>query len=401
MAQTSQWTWLIYMAGDNNLEGRGREDLGKMKQVGSTPNVKVIVQFDTKKNETTRYLVEKNNAKVVEQLPGVDCGDPKVLTQFIQWGTKNYPAQHYLLDVWSHGGGWENPPSNSYDAFGLVKPLTAPKSPRLKSALFRTTVEKYYTNPATQPYIALDVSSHDYLDTQELRSGVLEALAGGRKLDIFGCDACLMNMLEIAYEMKDTSNFMVGSEETVPGRGWPYAAILNGLVDEPTMTPADLAKTIVTEYGKYYEKAEETATQSALDLNQIQSAAAAVNELANALLVDLGNVAKAVSEARDHAQKFTEPKYVDVGDLADQLIKRLPQNAKVESAAKNILKALSPTAKNSFVIQNAKWGLKVQRASGVSIYFPSQGDDYARDYRHLALSKEGNWVKFLEALFEV
>jgi hypothetical protein len=402
MAQTSQWTWLIYMAGDNNLEGHGRDDLEKMKQVGSTPDVKVIVQFDTKENETSRYLVEKNNARVLERLPGVNCGDPKVLTQFIQWGTKNYPAQHYLLDVWSHGGGWENLPSDfHYDAIRQVKPLTAAKSLRVKRALFRTTVEKYYTPPTVQRYIAPDITSHDYLDTQELRRGVLEALPGGRKLDILGCDACLMNMLEIAYEMKDTSNFMVGSEESEPIGGWPYAEILNGLVDEPTMSPADLAKTIVTEYGKYYQKAQETTTQSALDLNQIRSAAAAVNELANALLVDLANVAGAVSLARNRAQKFQMPQYVDVGDLAGQLIKRLPQNAKVESAAKDILKSLSPTGKNSFVIQNAKWGLKVERASGVSIYFPSREEDYAPDYRDLALSKEGSWRRFLEALFKV
>src|SRR5512143_3188207 len=117
MPQTSQWTWLIYMAGDNNLEGAGHDDLEEMKQVGSTSDVKVIVQFDTEENETTRYLIDKDKARVVQRLPGVDCGDPKVLTQFIQWGAENYPGQHYLLDVWNHGGGWENlPPDYKYDA---------------------------------------------------------------------------------------------------------------------------------------------------------------------------------------------------------------------------------------------------------------------------------------------
>ncbi len=401
MGQTSQWTWMIYMAGDNNLEGAGRDDLAEMKQVGSTADVNVIVQFDTEKNKTTRYRVEKNKLKVVQQLPGVDCGDPKVLTQFIQWGTKNYPAQHYLLDVWNHGGGWENLPSDyNYDAIRLAKPRAAAKLNRIKRALFRTTVEKIHRRPTRQRAIAIDCGSHDYLDNRELRSGVLKALPSGRKLDILGCDACLMNMLEIAYEMKDTSNFMVGSEETEPGAGWPYAEILKWLVAKPTMSPADLAKTIVTEYGKYYQKAHETATQSALDLNQIQSAAAAVNELAEVLLADLDNVAGAVSLARDRAQKFEMPEYVDVGDFAGQVIQRLPQNAKVKSAADNVLKALSPTTKNGLVIQNAKCGPKVQRASGVSIYFPHP-EDYAPDYSDLAFSKEGSWRKFLEALFKV
>ena len=44
MSQAAQWTWLVYMAGDNNLEDAGRDDLAEMKRVGSTPAVNVIVE---------------------------------------------------------------------------------------------------------------------------------------------------------------------------------------------------------------------------------------------------------------------------------------------------------------------------------------------------------------------
>ena len=37
-----------------------------------------------------------------------------------------------------------------------------------------------------------------------------------RRNQVLGCDACLMNMIEIAYEMQDAIDFMVGSEETEP-----------------------------------------------------------------------------------------------------------------------------------------------------------------------------------------
>ena len=400
MSQAAQWTWLVYMAGDNNLEAAGRDDLAEMKQVGSTAEVNILVQFDTEKNETTRYRIERNRAKVLEQLRGVDCGDPKVLTQFIQWGIKNYPAQHYLLDVWNHGGGWENLPADfNYDNIRLAKPSRAAKLNRVKRALFRTTVKKIDERPWQERAIAIDCGSHDYLDNQELRDGVLKALPAGRKLDILGCDACLMNMLEIAYEMKDTAAFMVGSEETEPGAGWPYAAILKGLVAKPTMSPANLAKTIVTEYGKSYQKTRETATQSALDLAQIPSAAAAVNELVDALLADLAKVAGAVSLARDQAQKFEMPEYVDLADFAEQLARRLPQNVKVTAAAKKLLTALSLTTGTGLVIQNATCGPKVQRAHGVSIYLPHK-EDYSPDYSDLTFSKDGKWQTFLKALFK-
>jgi hypothetical protein len=386
------------MAGDNNLEGAGRDDLAEMKRVGSTADVNVIVQFDTEAKKTTRYRIEKNKLKVLQQMPGVDCGNPKVLTQFIQWGIKNYPAQHYLLDVWNHGGGWENLPADyNYDALRLAKPLAAAKRSRIKRALFRTTVQKIHKRPPQARAIAIDCGSHDYLDNQELRNGVFKALPKGRKLDILGCDACLMNMLEIAYEMKDTATLMVGSEETEPAAGWPYAAILKKLVAKPATAPADLAKIIVAEYGKYYRNAREAATQSAMDLGKIQAAAAAVNELADALLADLHNVAGVVLLARDRAQKFEMPEYIDLGDFAKQLAQRLPQHAAVKAATDKVLQALQPGT--GLVLQNVTSGSSMQRATGVSIYFP-HSEEYAPDYADLAFSKDGRWKTFLQALFK-
>jgi hypothetical protein len=400
MAKTGIWTWLVYMAGDNNLQGAGSTDLAEMKRVGSTDDVNVIVQFDTKANKTTRYRVEKNKLKTLQQMPGVDCGDPKVLTGFIQWGAKNFPATHYLLDVWNHGGGWENLPADyDYAAIRAAKPQAAARLRRLKRALFRTTVKRIHARPPQARAIAIDCGSHDYLDNQELRAAVTKALPGGRKLDIFACDACLMNMLEIACEMQDTARFMVGSEETEPGAGWPYAAILKPLVAKPAMTPADLAKLIVVEYRKSFQRTGDAVTQSALDLGRVSVSAAAVNGLADLLLADLSNVAGAVTLARDRAQKFEMPEYIDLGDFAAQLARRLPQNAKLQTAVRDIQVALDPGAPGAFVIQNATTGAKMARATGVSIYFPHP-EDYAPDYRDLRFSQQGRWKTFLEAMFK-
>ena len=265
----------------------------------------------------------------------------------------------------------------------------------MKRAIFRTTVKKIANLPAEARAIAIDCGSHDYLDNQELRDALLNALPGGRKIDIFGCDACLMNMLEIAYEMKNTADLMVGSEQTEPGAGWPYTAILKPLVAKPSMTAADLAKIIVDEYGKYFQKDGEAATQSAVDLSRIENAASAVNDLADELISDLQNVAGAVTLARDKAQKYEYPEYVDLGDFAKQLQLRLPGNAKIKSAADKVLTSLS-----SVVIKNVTAGKGVERSTGLSIYFPHQ-EDYAPDYSDLDFSKQGKWRKFLEALFKL
>ena len=399
MSATAQWTWLVYMAGDNNLEGAGRDDLAEMKQIGSTDQVNIVVQFDTEKNKTTRYRVEKKKLKVLQQMPGVNCGNPKALTTFLAWGTKTFPAQHYLVDIWNHGGGWENLPADyDYDALRALKPTAAQKRLRLRRALFSTTVRKIHQRPAEARAIAIDCGSHDYLDNQELRKALAAARPGGKKFDILACDACLMNMLEIAYEMKDTAHLMIGSEETEPGAGWPYAAILKALVSKPTTSPADLAKIVVSEYGKYFTKAHETATQSALSLDRISTAASAVNALATALLADVHNVAGEVSLARDHAQKYEMPEYVDLGDFAAGLARRLPHNAAVQSAVSAVRAALDSSSSTALVVANATSGARVARSTGVSIYFP-HAEDYSPDYADLLFSREGRWKDLLQAIF--
>ena len=405
MSLQSEWTFLVYMAGDNNLEGAGKEDLEEMKKVGSTSQVKIIVQFDTEENKTTRYLIEKDKLTTLQELPGVDTGDPKVLTDFIKWGINKYPANHYLLDVWNHGGGWEKLPSDfNYDNFRGIKPsLFASNIKRVRRSLFRTTIHKIRELPEQERMIAMDVGSHDYLDNQELRDAISNAMPDGKKIDILGCDACLMNMLEICYENKDVVNFMVGSEEAEPDAGWPYTSILNTLTTTPNLSPADLAKTITREYGKYYQETGDptsiSITQSALDLRQIQPVVTTLSDLADLLIKNIHDktVTQAVTLARVSSQSFTEyPEYIDLVSLLNELMSLLPQNKEIQDAAKKILNTLISQG-DSFIIANSIWGEKVKGASGVSIYFPSSRT-YSSDYADLPISKEYSWNKFLETL---
>lgn len=404
MSTQAQWTWLVYMAGDNNLESAGDANLKSMQQVGSTDQVNVIVQFDTEENKTTRYRVEKGNLSVLQEMPGLDCGDPKVLTDFIKWGIQQYPAQYYLVDVWNHGTGWENlPPDFNYDSIRDAKPLQSAKLRRVKRSIFRTTIQNINSRPLIERAIAIDFGSHDYLDNQKLHDGIFDALPDGKKIDVLGCDACMMNMLEISYQLKDTASYMVGSEQSEPNTGWPYSVILQVLTTNPEMSPEDLSKIIVQNYGQWYQQygnplTDKSATQSALDLGQIGPIADAVNALADVFIANLDNVAGSVTLSRDKAQKFDYPEYIDLGDFAAQLLLRLSQNPQVTAAANKIRDMLQSQAGIGFVIANTTWGPTVQRASGVSLYFPQQGS-YSPDYGDLMYSKQGRWRAFLEAFY--
>jgi hypothetical protein len=394
------------MAGDNNLGGAGKKDLDEMQKVGSDSKINIVVQLNAENNKTTRFLVEKNNLKVLQEMSRVNYSDPKTLTDFIKWGTKNYPANYYLVNVWNHGEGWENLPADyNWENIRASNPLKQSKIRRFKSVLFFKTIRKVHGAPAPERLIAMDVASDlrkVISETEELRKAISDGLPIGKKLDILGCDACLMNTLEICYENKDIADYMISSEDTETGNGWPYAMILNKLASKPEMSPRELSIVIIQEHEKHYESegdniTDQGATQSAIDLGQIKLVADSVNKLAELLMKNLNNYIAALIAAKEKSQKFTTQEYIDFLSFLQQLIKWFPNNDEIKSVAKEILGKLEGMT-GSLIIANAKSGESVKDANGLSIYFPNS-DNYSPDYSDLLFSKEGKWNELLIKIF--
>jgi len=93
----------------------------------------------------------------------------------------------------------------------------------------------------------------------------------GREIDLPGMDACLMNMVEVAYQLRESVNVIVGSEIEEPFDGWPYAEILTHLTAKPRQYAVSLARWILKSYLASYKGKGATVTQSALDLAWISA----------------------------------------------------------------------------------------------------------------------------------
>ncbi|MDD5100529.1 MAG: hypothetical protein PHP66_06210, partial [Syntrophales bacterium] len=50
----AQWTFMVYMAGDNNLDGAALRDIAEMARAGSTKDVHILVQLDRLEDQKTR-----------------------------------------------------------------------------------------------------------------------------------------------------------------------------------------------------------------------------------------------------------------------------------------------------------------------------------------------------------
>jgi hypothetical protein len=287
----------------------------------------------------------------VGSLSEQDMSDPAVLANFVNWATTNYPADHYLLVLWDHGGGWK---------------------------------EKDITNKG----IMWDYTpSYSYMSMEDLADG-LDSF--NEHIDIIGFDACLMQMIEVAYQIEswvtDAPDYMVGSEESEWFYGWNYDDILNHLTLSPTMSAATLGETIVDDY--CYNSGVTTATLSVINLSNFHSIA---DPIFSAFQLALRNSAyqSEIATARITAQSYNAPDFKDIYDFAERIYTLGVYDCQVEAdAVMNFV--------DNVVVYEGWVGLDVANSHGLSIYLPDTAAEYDSAYSTLLFPFATGWGLFLQ-----
>ncbi len=381
-AGNAKWTFMVYMAGDNNLDGAALRDIAEMAKAGSTKDVHVLVQLDRIEDQKTRrFRVTPGGGfkkDCIETFSETNTGDPKILYSFCKWAVDNYPADRYALVLWNHGSGWWEE---------VKSKTTSPTGRRLHRPLFR------HAFPQSHRSICYDdTSDGDALDNRELRvvlAGVCALL--GRKIDLLGMDACLMNMVEVAWQLRDSVKILVGSEIEEPFDGWPYAEILTRLTARPRQDAAALARWIVKSYLLSYKGQDETVTQSAIDLSRIEDVTIKIDAMSEALFEEIDTETKLIEAAWNKSPRFFDDNYIDLACFARNLRKKA--NAAIQARANDLLATLKP-GKGRVILRQGKIGREVRGIGGLSIYFPADRINTA--YRSLDFSEDCRWVTFLE-----
>jgi hypothetical protein len=374
---SADWTVLVYLDGDNNLERDAVADFNEMEQAGSTDKVNVVVQFDRVRSNgpeddssngdwdtTKRFLIAQDGDKrkmasqELEDLGEQNMGDPQTLVDFITWGLKEYPAKRYALVVWDHGSSWAGV---AFDDTSEKKGITLPE---LDAAL-RTA-----TNQAN-----------------------LE------KLDLIGFDACLMAQIDVLHTISPYARVAVASAELEPNDGWAWDTWLKQLDENPAQEPAALATAIVDAYHQYYEGSkDDTVTLSAFDLEKIGQVHDGLGVLSDAMLKDLGSAYQSIAQARSSVDAYSQPKTetfsaVDLGDFA-RLVGRQGAQGQVAATAKS-LEALIAEARI------AEWhGTFHDRSTGMSVFFPQVKELYPDFYEQASpMTQSTSWSSFLKEFY--
>jgi len=368
---TREWTILVFMNAANNLEPDSVDDMNEMEQLGSTSDVNIVVQwkriagYDSSNGDwrtTRRYYVTRDNDPdtvnsnlLLDMGTGVDMGNPNTLRDFLQWGVRSFPARKYMVVIWNHGAGW--------------------RAYRDRLNIFARGV-------------SYDDNTGNHIRIWELPL----ALSVGVKWNIIAFDASLMQMLEVAYEIRNLGDYIVGSEESPPAAGYPYHRILAPVISNPNIAVRDFAAQIVAQTINYYNPdSTDNITQSALDASQVENVAQKVDALAQVLLTVAPGNGTAIAAARDNAQAYAEYTFKDLWDYTEQLRARLPSSQALIDAINGVQNALSQA-----VIAEAHSNRRVNRSHGLSIYVPRPSEFETR-YNLLAFARATHWDEWLQA----
>ncbi len=351
-AQTAEWTFMIYVCGDNDLEAYWPDkNVPQLTSVGSTADVHFVALVDLYTEEGCELVhIEKGSVTVVETYPELNLGDPQVCINFVNTAKSLWPAEKYVLDYWDHGAGWD--------------------------------------------YVCWDEGDDNWLDNPKLAQ-IHDAVG---YIDIVAFDACDMGQISVYYEFLGHVGYLVGSEESVPGDGYPYDTLAQDLVDNPTWSAETYAIEMVTNYGEYYapRKGFDYATLSAFDASQLTTFTTSFTDWTVEMTAALPQYKRKLTSALSGAKKmWGTTYYVDMGDYMDELLEEsIP--ASLVTATQNLKTALG----NAVV---AYWnGKKMKACQGLTFYWAKasawKGPHAIREryVTEVAWGTATGWIGFLD-----
>jgi len=350
-ARLPYWTVLVYMAADNDLALSGLQDIDEMEAAGVDPEVQVVVQaefnptqlqligcnaacFNRPNFNTFRYSIGGQGQSVLGpngatvDLGNRDMTDPAQLNEFVTWAKQSYPATHYALVLWNHGGGYQ----------GLLQDQTSAGAGLMSIG------------------------------------NLPIALAGVGAIDVLDFDMCLMGGYETLAKLAGLAAYTVFSEEVEPGEGNPYKQIIDGIQANPNVDGSAVAGIIVDQFDASYQSTRASTTKSAYDLAQFSAFELALNALAGTLRTNVGTLGPAISAAAGGTQSYFLPYLKDLVNFLDSLRVRTTDPTLLSQ-----IDAVKTQTTGGFRVRSrfhnagAYGANDVSRSNGLSVLMPSGG----------------------------
>ncbi len=362
-------TILVYMAANNNLSEDARNNLADMQKghvPGDEGNLVVYYHYPNQNplllnithNETGAVAVD-----TVYRFPARNSATAASLQSAINVTATYFPADEYGLILWSHATGWL--PVNYYASNPQTSLAVTGSHP------FDNWQQKNQTNPL-QEYMNGD---DPYADIVKMvkgnRNGILSRSFGseeGSEIDLKEMvnalpfkfsfiifDACLMGGIEVAYQLKDSTDHILFSPTETLANGMPYSVVMQHLFSNPTDLTA-----VAKEYYNFYnsQTSLKYATVSLVKTSELDNLASVAKEI-----FDTGRDKISSINIRGIQRYYRGNKhwFYDLGDFIEE-ISTPEQYARFNEAMK---RAVTYKAATPYFID-----IPINSFSGLSTYIP-------------------------------
>lgn len=285
--------------------------------------------------------------------------DPELMRSALQYVKDKFPSDHYGMLYSSHGTGW---------------------------------LPEFYYSDGADPENEVDIwestsskSMGSHVNGDELDEMELSELASAipMHLDYLIFDACLMGCVEVAYELRSTTDYLVASSAEILTSGMEYAGIVGHLLKD---APYSLLEFCEAYYEKYNSRtaASQTALVSLTDCRELDELAGVCCELFETYREPISTL------GRYDVQGFFTGNHPWFFDLRDILVKA---GASIEELSRLdlALDACIPYKANT---PRILYTVKVDTFCGLSMYLPSCGSNFLNQYyKRLEWNKATGLVK--------
>lgn len=323
-------------------KGYASSDLSDMMECRLSENVTVVVQTGGARrwqnsivnpNRSQRFVISSEGTEEVVNQPLVNMADPDSLTDFLDFCTENYPADHTMLLMWNHGGGFTG-------------------------------------------YGCDEIYAMHSLSLAEIRSAIENAVGvdyDKPPFEVIAFDACLMASTEVAHSLRGLGRYLLASEEVEPASGFDYLTWLPALSENPGMNGAQLGRIVADSYvenclGIMADLGYVLpSTFSVIDLAKADEVYEAYCDFASAALKKtnddpafLAELSRAAGNAITYASNsYRVYNTIDLGGFMSEIQPQIPEAEKVLSALGD---AVLYTRSSSYL----------KDSKGLSIYFPAR-----------------------------
>lgn len=362
--QQKDYTVLLYIIGSDleSEKGAASNDIEEMRKALKRSQgeldecVNIVVEYGGStewKNSTLaeagflhgRFELTQNGIKNLTELPAASMGDGAVLQEFLTYGTREYPAENYILIFWNHGEG----PIRGYGCDKLYQ----------SDSLTLAEMEQSFTASGMEQY----------------------------HFPLVGFDACLMGGIETVYTMPDNVDYLVASAEEEPTDGWDYEWL--EILTQEELSGEKIGVRIVDSYMDYYEEKgnQQPLTLGVFDCKAARSLGEKLSESISDRCGEKGYLPfyRQITDNRADYYGYNESLFSRVADIVD--LEGLSQSIVPEGEERENFEKLYRETVIYVRTRNIS-----EKAQGLSVYLPSKtnlfiGED-VKTYQTVSFTEE-------------